>query len=53
MNVHVHASTVASGKQELPNTGVVETRMGQLRFEGGYPSNETVDRAVLGHDSLR
>jgi hypothetical protein len=30
--------------QELPVTGTVETRIGKLDFEGGYPSHETVDK---------
>jgi hypothetical protein len=33
-----------TGAQALPTTGGEETRIGQLRFEGGYPSNETVDK---------
>ena len=35
------------------NTGVVETRIGQLRFEGGYPANETIDRLYEEMDFQR
>jgi len=40
-------------KTELPTTGVLETRIGQLRFEGGYPSNETVDKLYEEMDFQR
>jgi hypothetical protein len=40
-------------KTKLPNTGGMETRIGQLRFEGGYPSNETVDKLYEEMDFQR
>jgi hypothetical protein len=30
--------------QELPTTGTIHTRIGTLTFEGGYPSDKTVDK---------
>jgi len=33
-----------SGAKELPTTGSVESPIGQLRFEGGYPSKETIEK---------
>jgi hypothetical protein len=30
--------------QELPTTGSIDTRIGKLSFEGGYPSHETIDK---------
>jgi hypothetical protein len=30
--------------QELPTTGSIDTRIGKLSFEGGYPSGKTVDK---------
>ena len=38
---------------KLPITGVVETRMGQLSFEGGYPSHDTVDKLYEEMDLQR
>jgi hypothetical protein len=35
---------VTARAQELPLTGSVETRVGELTFEGGYPSHETIDK---------
>ena len=40
-------------KTKLPTTGGMETRIGQLRFEGGYPSNETVDKLYEEMDFQR
>jgi len=37
----------------LPTTGVVETRIGQLRFEAGYPSDETIDKLYEEMDFQR
>jgi hypothetical protein len=33
-----------SGAKELPTTDIVESPIGQLRFEGGYPSKETIEK---------
>jgi hypothetical protein len=30
--------------QELPTNGSIDTRIGKLSFEGGYPSHETIDK---------
>jgi hypothetical protein len=30
--------------QELPTTGSIKTRIGELTFEGGYPSGKTADK---------
>lgn len=49
----IKASAVASGGQELPTTSVVETRIGQLRFEGGYPAKETIDKLYKEMDFQR
>ena len=37
----------------LPTTGGVETRIGELRFEGGYPADETVDKLYEEMDFQR
>jgi hypothetical protein len=40
--VNVIGMTVPA--QELPTTGTVESRIGKLNFEGGWPSHETIDK---------
>ncbi len=30
--------------QEFPTTGKIDTRIGELSFEGGYPSSKTIDK---------
>jgi hypothetical protein len=42
--VFVSCSMTPVFGQELPTTGGIETRIGQLSFEGGYPTHETVDK---------
>jgi len=40
-------------KTKLSTTGVVETRIGQLRFEGAYPAKETIDKLYEEMDFQR
>jgi hypothetical protein len=34
----------AAGDRRLPTNGSIDTRIGKLTFEGGYPSEKTVDK---------
>jgi hypothetical protein len=44
---------ITAQAQALPTTGKIETRIGTLDFEGGYPSHETIDKLYEEMDFQR
>nr|WP_319396883.1 DUF1254 domain-containing protein [uncultured Desulfobacter sp.] len=43
-SIIIAALVFPSYGQELPATGTIESRIGELGFEGGYPSDETIGK---------